>query len=153
MAITQWSDKLGKFRDLDAADKRLLFRATASLASARMMLLVIPFKKLSSHLMADIGVESDASNTELINRIGRAVAVAANNVPWRSDCFPQTIAARKLLQREGIASTIHFGVERAGGSDLIGHAWLTCGDIVVTGGSELHRYTELHRPPEPGTTL
>jgi len=28
---------------------------------------------------------------------------------------------------------------------LNGHAWLTCGETVVTGGAELHRYTELHR--------
>ena len=73
-----------------------------------------------------------------------AVAAAANNVPWRSDCFPQTIAARGLLLTYGYRSTIHLGVERAG-DGILGHAWLTCGDVVVTGDSELDRYTEIHR--------
>ena len=68
---------------------------------------------------------------------------AAGNVPWRSDCFPQTIAARMILRHHGYASTIHLGIERQGESDLIGHAWVTCGDTVVTGGEDLDRYTEM----------
>jgi len=54
-------------------------------------------------------------------------------------------AARMLLKRFGYASTIHFGVERAGEDVLNGHAWLTCGETVVTGAAELHRYAEIHR--------
>jgi hypothetical protein len=50
-----------------------------------------------------------------------------------------------LLKRFGYASTIHFGVERAGEDVLNGHAWLTCGETVVTGGAELDRYVEMHR--------
>ena len=63
----------------------------------------------------------------------------------RSDCFPQTIAGRALLRREGYASTIHLGVERVGDDALSGHAWLTCGDEVVTGGDDPGGYTEIHR--------
>ena len=56
----------------------------------------------------------------------------------------ETIAARMLLKRHGHASTIHFGVERVGEDVLNGHAWLTCGETVVTGGAELDRYAEIH---------
>ena len=50
-----------------------------------------------------------------------------------------------LLKRFGYASTIHFGVDRVGEDGLEGHAWLTCGETVVTGGAELDRYAEMHR--------
>ena len=50
-----------------------------------------------------------------------------------------------LLKRYGYGSTIHFGVERVGEGDLAGHAWLTCGDTVVTGDTDLDRYTEIHK--------
>ena len=78
-------------------------------------------------------------------KAGTAVRAAANNVPWRSDCFPKAIAARTLLKQAGFASTIHIGVEKSGEGKLAGHAWLTCGDTVVTGGEDIDRYTEMHR--------
>jgi hypothetical protein len=144
MRIARWKNKLIRFARLDGADKWLLLRATTWLAIARIMLVTMPFKRLSARL----SVESDSAGAEpdleLLKRIGFAVRVGANHVPWRSDCFPQTIAARMLLKRQGHASTIHIGVERVGDDELAGHAWLTCGETVVIGGGELDRYTELH---------
>jgi len=146
MRISSVTRKLRRFGELSLADKWLLLRAIAHLAIARIKLAVVPFRRLSARL----STESDAIRTEpdpdILRRIGFAVSVAANHVPWRSDCFPQTIAAHNLLKRYGYDSTIHFGVERAGEDVLNGHAWLTCGEIIVTGGAELHRYTELHSP-------
>ncbi len=130
---------------LDGADKWLLLRATAWLAVARIRLAVVPFRRLSARLSTAPDGTHEEPDPEIVRRVGFAVRVAANNVPWRSDCFPQTIAARMLLKRHGYASTIHIGVERVGEDVLNGHAWLTCGETVVTGGAELDRYTEVHR--------
>ena len=102
-------------------------------------------ESLGEDILDEQQVEAQMPDPDLLQRVGRAVAVTANHVPWRSDCFPQTIAGRSLLKRYGIASTIHFGVERIGEEDLAGHAWLTCGEIVVTGDTDLDRYTEIHR--------
>ena len=84
-------------------------------------------------------------DAELVQRIGYAVRTAAANVPWRSDCFPQAIAANRLLQQHGCASTIHLGVDKNGNNELLAHAWLTCGETTVTGGAEADRYAEIHR--------
>ena len=108
------------------------------------MLVVLPFNRLAARLSAENYSTQIEPDQDLLERIGFAVSVAANHVPWRSDCFPQTIAARMLLKRYGHASTIHFGVERVGEDALSGHAWLTCGETVVTGAAELDRYTEMH---------
>ena len=130
---------------LDAANKWLLLRATAWLAIARIMLTVMPFRQLSARLSAKSHSPQIEPDPDLLQRITYAVSAAANNVPWRSDCFPQTIAARMLLKSYGLASTIHFGVDRVGEEVLEGHAWLTCGETVVTGAAELDRYAEVHR--------
>ena len=143
MRIARLKNKLRRFGELSGPDKWLLLRAAVWLAVARLRLVVTPFQKLATRLAA----EKDGSepDPDLVNRVGFAVSTAAANVPWRSDCFPQTLAARSLLKGYGLGSTVHLGVERAGDDDLSGHAWLTCGDTVVTGGADLDRYTEVHR--------
>ena len=145
MAIVNWKGNLEKFGNLGGADQWLFIRAAFWLLIARIRLAVIPFRKLSARLSGEQQIEAQMPDPDLLRRIGRAVAVAANHVPWRSDCFPQTIAARALLKHYGLASTIHFGVERVGEEDLAGHAWLTCGEFVVTGDIDLDRYTEMHQ--------
>jgi len=145
MSNVRQTNKWRRFLELDGADKWLLLRATAWLAIARVMLVVMPFRDLSARLSATSNSTQIEPDQDLLQRIGYAVSAAANNVPWRSDCFPQTIAARMLLKRSGYTSTIHFGVDRVDEDELEGHAWLTCGEIVVVGGEDLDRYTEMHR--------
>ena len=143
MSIARLPHKLRRFGELSPADKWLLLRAAAWLAIARLRLAVTPFQKLIEGLSEEHrGSEPDP---EVLQRVGFAVGTAAANVPWRSDCFPQTIAARSMLKRYGYTATVHLGVDRVGKNDLLGHAWLTCGDTVVTGGADLDRYTEVHR--------
>jgi hypothetical protein len=141
------TNKWRRFMQLDGADKWLLLHATVWLGIARIMLIVMPFRHLSARLSAKSDSTQPEPDQDLLQRISYAVSAAANNVPWRSDCFPQTIAARMLLKHHGYTSTIHLGVEKVGKDELAGHAWLTCGETVVTGSEDLHRYTELHRFP------
>ena len=143
----QRMSKLQRLVQLVGADKWLLLRATAWLAIARIMLVVMPFRHLSARLSAESDSSQVEPDQELLQRISYTVSAAANNVPWRSDCFPQTIAARMLLKSQGYPSTIHLGVNRVGEDDLEAHAWLTCGKTVVAGGTDLNRYTEIHSIP------
>ena len=143
MGMAHWKHNIGKFSQLDRVDKWLFIRAVFWLAIVRIILLVMPFRRLfENQAIEPRGATIDA-DPEFIRRVTYAVGAAANNVPWGSDCFPQTIAARMLLKRQGYESIVHIGVERVGEDVLNGHAWLTCGDVIVTGGAELHRYTEL----------
>ena len=142
----QKTGRLARIRDMDSMDRRMLVRAAWHLLVARLVLVFVPFRRVTGKLSSARLENPRSPDPELVRRIGGlAVARAASHVPWRSDCFPQTIAARSLLNREGFGSTIHIGVEREGEDQLNGHAWLTCGHDVVTGGSGLDRYTELHR--------
>ncbi len=145
MSTARLKGKLVRFGELDRADKWLFLRAVTWLAVARLMLIFIPFRRLSERLSTDAGASDAQPEQDFLKRVSFAVAAAANNVPWRSDCFPQAIAARILLRRQGYASTIHLGVEKTSPDAVVGHAWLTCGDTVVVGGEDLDRYTEIHR--------
>lgn len=143
MANSTLRRKFGKFAALDGTMQWLVVRAAGWLALARLRLALSSFKALAAKRLAEnVGAEPEADQ-QLLEQVSTAIAIAANNVPWRSDCFPQALAASMLLQRQGIRSTIHFGVAREDDDQLQGHAWLMSGEFVVTGGSELHRFTEL----------
>ena len=144
MSNVRRTNKWRRFMQLDGVDKWLLLRAAGWLAIARIMLVVMPFRRLAARLSSESGSSHTEPDQEMLQRISYTVSAAANNVPWRSDCFPQTIAARMLLKRYGYASIIHLGVELVGEDALSGHAWLTCGETVVTGAAELDRYTQVH---------
>ena len=144
MSNPRRENKLIRFARLDGADKWLLMRAMAWLGVARLRLVLTSFQELSERLSNDAPDTRVDPDPEFLRRVGFAVGAAANNVPWRSDCFPQAIAARMLLKDSGHASTIHLGVEKSGEGGIAGHAWLTCGDVVVVGGQHLDRYTEMH---------
>lgn len=72
--------------------------------------------------------------------IAYVVPRIARAVPWRSDCLVQALAAQHWLAAEGIESEIVIGVERPDDAEFGAHAWLKCGDAIVTGG-ETDRYT------------
>ena len=54
-------------------------------------------------------------------------------MPWRSDCLVQALAAQRWLARKGVPSCLQIGSRK---TEMIGfeaHAWLSVGDLVVTG--------------------
>jgi hypothetical protein len=137
--------KLRRFLELDKPDRWLMIHAVGWLAIARLRLALTPFARLAEALANQSADSQGESDPALPERIGFAVRAAANNVPWRSDCFPQAIAARKMLGRYGYESIIHLGIDKVDETNIAGHAWLTCGDTVVTGGDVMDRYSEVHR--------
>jgi hypothetical protein len=50
------------------------------------------------------------------------------------------VAAKILLRRSGIASTLYLGAAFKARSTLEAHAWLRCGPLYVTGGAGHLRY-------------
>ena len=137
--------KFRRFLDLDTADRWLLIQAAGWLGIARLRLAFTPFARLAETLAGKPDIGHPEPDPVLPQRIGVAVRAAANNVPWRSDCFPQAIAAREMLKRRGCASIIHLGVDMVDEENIAGHAWLTCGETVITGGEAMDRYSEVHR--------
>ena len=89
---------------------------------------------------------ASAAETELV---GWAINSAASRVPWRSDCLLQAMAASMWLDRIERRYKLNIGVRRNAAGELEAHAWLTSGDLVVTGNlSDLKAFSPM--PLESG---
>ncbi len=125
-------------------------------ALVRMIMLVMPFRKYASLLGKPqkngtphpFGAPlSRGDNRELLEQIGKSVQRASANVPWKTRCFVEAIAAKRMLKRRNIKSTVYLGITKSNQEGqhppLSAHAWIACGDFIVTGkqGVRLKEYT------------
>jgi hypothetical protein len=75
-------------------------------------------------------------------QIGRLIKLAARYTPWDSNCFPQAITARLLLELHKIPYTLCFGLMREITSkEIQAHAWVSSGRVNVTGGMSFKHFT------------
>jgi hypothetical protein len=130
-----------RFARLPSRRKSLIVEAVLWLALARIALVAVPFRHLAARFGTVANAQAALSPTgrsepqEATARdIGWAVTRAARYVPFRAVCLPQAIAAKAMLDRRDVPSTMHFGVKKPdGGAALMAHAWLDAGTIEVTG--------------------
>lgn len=130
--------RVRKFIDLSAADRRLLGLAVASLVKARLAVMFVPVRKI----LQPVTPWASAQDTDTA-RIGWAVETAGRIVPAGDNCLVRAIAGREMLARRGISSQIRLGVAKNSSDLLRAHAWLECGDRIVTGESERRNYAAL----------
>lgn len=126
---------LMRFIRLPAQARADVFRAGFELARARFRLHRIAAGQIAS--MDDPATAAPGTaDIELATRVKQAIGRTARIVPWRSDCLVQALAARHWLTRLGVPTRLRLGARSSGGSFRPdAHAWLLCGDLVVTGGN------------------
>ena len=130
-----WSTRARRLLSRDGAR---VAEAIAYLALARIAVLALPFRVLARRLgVAHAETPALAEAHPASGRVAWATAAAARRVPWRSECLEQAIAAKAMLRRRGIASTLYLGMAR---DPVMAHAWLRVGDLNVTGGRDVARY-------------
>lgn len=127
------------------SDKKLLFEALFLTALARAVILLIPFKKYQKYL----GVYSQETSYEmlidknsLIKRISWAVNIVSKYTPWESKCLVQAVTAQRMLKARKIGSTLYLGVNKDT-NNMHAHAWLRCGQVIVTGGYNKDAFKEV----------
>lgn len=114
--------------------------ASAELALARVRL---P-KSNHTGLLQSPALEArcpDPTNAR-VDRVRIAIARASSRLPWRTDCLVQALAAHHWLRRLGVETSLSIGVPRNAQGRFEAHAWLTHGDVVITGG-DISRYVPL----------
>lgn len=131
-------------------DQVRLAAAWSLLGLSRLAILVLPFgvvrRALGEHRAPVASAEDSAPALDeatllRARQIGATVQLAARHTPWRSECYPQALAARLLLGLAHVPHVVSFGVRRDGDA-LVAHAWVHAGGLTVTGGTG-HRYTEV----------
>lgn len=130
-------------------EKLLFFVAYPALGVANLIILLVPFDRLSKRF-GNL-VSGDANNLRLTDlqrqkarKIRWAVTRAARLTPWPSKCFAQAIVAHFLLQNARLPSRMFFGAaigeKVEGDADFAAHAWVKSYDVFVTGAAGHENY-------------
>ncbi|THF73672.1 lasso peptide biosynthesis B2 protein [Cohnella fermenti] len=123
--------------------RKLMLEALVFLAWARVMKL-LPFSRLKltfGQPMAETARVHDLAQERLIRGISEAVRVMSRHTLWESQCLVQALAARRMLERRHLDSTLYLGTAKDKMGNLIAHAWLRSGTIYLTGGQERLLFT------------
>ncbi len=137
--------KLARLRAMSGAERWLLADAVCSLAIARAVILAVPFRRIARWLDRTPREPARVPDPSLTRAVRRAVMIAAHHVPWNAVCLPQAMAAKSMLARRGVASTLHLGLARKGAAELLAHAWLEAGGAIVVGESGRDAVTPIAR--------
>ncbi|CAI6087139.1 hypothetical protein COHCIP112018_05349 [Cohnella sp. JJ-181] len=126
-----------------AARRRLMLEALFYLAWAR-ILKAIPFNRLAPALgrpMRETPHVHDLPAERVVRSISEAVRVMSRHTFWESQCLVQALAAKKMLERRSMDSTLYLGTAKDKQGNLIAHAWLRSGPVYLTGAGERRLFT------------
>jgi hypothetical protein len=143
MSLTRDLRKLG---EQSWSERALLLEAFICLGVMRAAIGRMPFRCIAVRLgLTQVETCEVRKTSEVcqVTRIGWAVRVAAARTPWQSTCLVQALAGMALLRRRNIAGALYLGVAKDASAPelLVAHAWLRCGDVILTGESERKRYS------------
>ena len=139
---------------MSSSERRLLLAGGVVVACIRMLLWLLPFKRLvwliertalRSARVAPVRLREDTHV-----KIAWSVTTAARYVP-RATCLTQAIAAQWLFAWFGHPTLLRIGVVRGNDKSLRAHAWLESESRVIVGGESLEQdeYAVLS-PPASG---
>jgi hypothetical protein len=139
-------------------ERGLLCEAVLLLGVMRAAILMLPFRRITALMGLAQGVVPTGATSDVSlcpAKIGWAVQAAAARTPWQSACLVQALTGMLMLSRRGINSTLYLGVAKDENNPetMAAHAWLRCGNIVLTGAGGVERYTALSsfsRTTKPG---
>lgn len=148
-------DDLRKFIARSWLDRRLIIAAFLWLGAMRAAILVFPFRRIVTIFgltEGSVSAGTDPPCDERAAAIGWAVRAAAARTPWESTCLVQALAGMAMLQVRGILGTLYLGVAHnaVGSERLAAHAWLSCGNAVLTGDTAREQYAVISSFSWPG---
>ncbi len=120
-----------KFIRIPLNQKVLVAEAIVFLIASKLLLMLFPFRvcKQLFHKKKRLYRQADV---QLLKDIRTAIERANKIAFWSNVCLVKSFAARLMLQRRGIASSIYLGVTIKNGKELAAHAWLISNGVYVT---------------------
>jgi Transglutaminase-like superfamily len=120
----------------------MLLQLLFMISVAQLMVATMPFRFYARWLQRN--GDGPVAPPPLVHSLRRKIDIAAKILPWRPQCFPQALAGRYFLRRRGYRSSFSLGVSDP--SDMRrAHAWLTSGDLFVSGREQRDNYREVAR--------
>ena len=112
------------------------------LHAMKFVVLFMPFKKIASKigtLQKETSLEEITSSE--LEIVWRSIHRANRFTLHKSVCYDQALTAKVMLKRRGLAATLYFGLAKDEQAKLIAHAWVRCGNKIVTGKAGMERFT------------
>jgi uncharacterized membrane protein YbjE (DUF340 family) len=125
-----------KYYSLDKTEREILNRTFIWLIYAIILVRMIPLKWFSNLLgVFNKEIKFDVNNDQLhlITVVQRNIRRLKKRIPWDAKCFEEAIAAKKVLEKNNLKTTIYLGVAKKDERSLIAHAWLKSGNVFITG--------------------
>lgn len=139
--------KLKLFTQMNRGDQWLFVQAYMMCGGVRFAMKYLPFKILRK-FMGTPGIQSpmvvDKEVYRTVARIKRIVLLAAKYTPWESKCLVRAMVVQRLLLRYEIPTTLYLGAnKKKEAKKMEAHAWLRCGEWIVTGERERDEFIEV----------
>ncbi len=133
-----------KLRRLDREAVGLLLEVAAELLFSWIVIRTQPFRTIAARLgrTGTVAV-TDCSRFSEAARIRWAMAAVSRRTPWTSTCLMQALSAQRMLRRRGAPATVYLAMLEGGkppDTPILAHAWVRCGDLVITGQCDESRY-------------
>jgi len=92
------------------------------------------FKKYQHNTQAE-STDLELDQKEQLLRMRKVMRILEHRAPWKPMCLNRAITAKRLLQQQGIETTMHIGFKPREDPDkeFEGHAWLTRQGFFITG--------------------
>jgi hypothetical protein len=139
----QLASNLRKLRVHSWSERWLLLEAVACLALGRAAILLLSFQRIAGWLglaQGDPILEFEPGMAKLAANIGWAVRAVAARTHGSATCLVQTLAGAAMLRRRGIPCALSLGIAR-NVNGITAHAWLGCGNVILTGAAGHERFT------------
>lgn len=128
------------------ADVPLLLEAHFWLAVFWLALRLRPFQQVVAGLRRPAAAQAMKADVEkLAQHVSWAVRIAVRIMPWPMVCFPQGLAAHRMLRRRGIDAILHYGLSNSGDDELNAHVWVSVGTRIITGAESKGAFVEVAR--------
>ena len=112
------------------------------LHAMKLAILIVPFKRIAGQIgkvHAETSLEPLVSDG--IQHVELAIRRASRYTFHHSKCYDQALTGKLMLQRRGLSSTLYFGLAKDSTNLLKAHAWVRCGNRIITGRAGADGYT------------
>lgn len=144
--LKNFSRRSSRFLRLPFYLKRSILEAFLFTAVIRFCIVFLPVHKLASRLGTPLlETPDDLSSEQTITarEISFIVQKISQFTPWSSRCLVQALSTQIMLKRRKIPSTVYLGIAKEGCNALKAHAWLRCGNTILTGSTEMGGYRQI----------
>jgi len=133
--------RLTRFLRLSFREKLLFSEALFFHLLTGLILKTVPFRKIPE-LFSSRQAAVSSHQSDVTGQIKEAVARAGKVSPWRNRCLVSSLAARCMLNRRKIQSSLSLGMAKKMDGKNTAHAWLKAGDREIV--ERTAEFTELY---------